>query len=282
MSADRFKERLAKMGLDAAPFSEEDLAKKYENRKHGIVDAQPMAQMDSFNADRGVVFLSTVPLDMRPTEVRLYFNEYGPILRQKFVPYPKKLTPNGKTFKALQFKEGYFEFEHKKDAEKAVLGLNGKAVGVKRFRKAHGQTWNCKVLHDFSWDTLLEKKEKELRELKHKEHRAKEEERQINEAFRKMVAMKKQRGDLLAKSREKFDDRMAQREADGGVAQGADTSAAVEDEAATSPATTTKRDPLKGGKLSSAKTKGAATGSPTTAERAKKILALRQKRARDE
>ena len=288
MSTDRFKDRLAKMGLDAAPFSEEDLTAKYEQRKSGAVVSQSAYQVDSLNSNRGVVYLSTVPLDMRPTEVRLYFNEYGTIMRQKFIPYPKKLNSSGKNLKSLQFKEGYLEFENKKDAEKAVLGLNGKLVAVKRFRKAHGQTWNCKLLHKFSWDTLLEKKEKELRELKFKEHKAKDEERQINETYRKMVAMKKQRVDLLAKSRDEYDERRKGEgeDASEGEEEGSDGQQCEVEEVVAAPTPKRKAtvaavaSPTQDGdeveKASPTSTKKAL--SPLAA---KKLLALRQKRARE-
>lgn len=283
MSADRFKDRLAKMGLDAAPFSEEDLTAKYEQRKSGAIVSQSAHQVDSLNSNRAVVYLSTVPLDMRPSEVRLHFNEYGTIMRQKFIPYPKKMNQSGKSLKSLQFKEGYLEFENKKDAEKAIIGLNGKMVAVKRFRKAHGQTWNCKLLPKFSWDTLLEKKEKELRELKFKEHKAKDEERQINETYRKMVAMKKQRVDLLAKSRR--EERENEGEEDISEEEEGSDGQQCEEEVVV-PAPTPKRKAARTTVATPANNEEAPS-SPSSAKKAlsplaaKKLLALRQKRARE-
>lgn len=152
--------------------------------------------------ERGVLYFSSVPTDMRPNEVRLHFQQFGEVLRQKFVPFPIKHSASGKRHNSMQFKEGWMEFKKRGDAMRAAAVLNSKPVGVRRFRKAHGQTWNVKFLENFSWDTLVEDKESAIRERKFKEHRAKEAERAANEMFRAMVASKAKRSLGLKRDRD--------------------------------------------------------------------------------
>eukprot|EP00744_Colponema_vietnamica_P009353 GILI01013307.1.p1 GENE.GILI01013307.1~~GILI01013307.1.p1 ORF type:complete len:230 (-),score=23.36 GILI01013307.1:25-714(-) len=153
-------------------------------------------------AERGVLYFSSVPTDMRPNEVRLHFQQFGEVLRQKFVPYTIKHSTSGKRLNAMQFKEGWLEFKNQADAVRAATLLNSKPVGVRRFRKAHGQTWNVKFLPDFSWDRLIEDKETAVRERKVREYKEKESERSANEMFRALVAAKSKRALAAKRQRE--------------------------------------------------------------------------------
>ncbi|KEG05227.1 ESF2/ABP1 family protein, partial [Trypanosoma grayi] len=114
-------------------------------------------------SQRGVVFLSSVPRDMRPQEVRMHFNQFGPIVRHKFTPFPKKERRPGGPLLPLQFMRGYVEFAHAEDAQKAAAAMNGTAVDCKRRRKCYGQLWTVKYMQGFTWDTLLEENEGALR-----------------------------------------------------------------------------------------------------------------------
>ncbi|EAN89174.1 hypothetical protein C3747_61g207 [Trypanosoma cruzi] len=138
-------------------------------------------------AQRGVLFFSTIPRDMRPQEVRMHFNEFGKILRQKFTPFPKKERRPGGTLLPLQFMNGYLEFAHAEDARRAAAAMNGTPVACKRRRKCHGQLWTVKFLDDFTWDTLLEQKEETRRTRRQREAEARSAERAINEAYRAAV-----------------------------------------------------------------------------------------------
>ncbi|RNF02144.1 ESF2/ABP1 family protein [Trypanosoma rangeli] len=138
-------------------------------------------------AQRGVVFFSTIPRDMRPQEVRMHFSEFGTILRQRFTPFPKKERRPGGPLLPLQFMNGYLEFAHAADARRAAAAMNGTAVACKRRRKCHGQLWTVKFLDDFTWDTLLEEREGALRTRRQREAEARGTERAINEAYRAAV-----------------------------------------------------------------------------------------------
>lgn len=151
---------------------------------------------------RGVLYFSSVPTDMRPNEVRLHFQQFGEVLRQKFVPFTIKHAASGKRLTKIQFKEGWLEFKNKEDAVRAASMLNSQPVGVRRFRKAHGQTWNVKYLPDFSWDRLIEDKETSVRERKFREFKEKESERNANEMFRALVAAKSRKALGAKRTRE--------------------------------------------------------------------------------
>ncbi|EKF32125.1 hypothetical protein MOQ_004030 [Trypanosoma cruzi marinkellei] len=138
-------------------------------------------------ARRGVLFFSSIPRDMRPQEVRMHFNEFGTILRQKFTPFPKKERRPGGPLLPLQFMNGYLEFAHAEDARRAAAAMNGTPVACKRRRKCHGQLWTVKFLDDFTWDTLLEQKEETRRTRRQREAEARSTERAINEAYRAAV-----------------------------------------------------------------------------------------------
>ncbi|ESS63676.1 hypothetical protein TCDM_08439 [Trypanosoma cruzi Dm28c] len=138
-------------------------------------------------AQRGVLFFSTIPRDMRPQEVRTHFNEFGKILRQKFTPFPKKERRPGGPLLPLQFMNGYLEFAHAEDARRAAAAMNGTPVACKRRRKCHGQLWTVRFLDDFTWDTLLEQKEETRRTRRQREAEARSAERAINEAYRAAV-----------------------------------------------------------------------------------------------
>lgn len=142
-------------------------------------------------AARGVVFLSSIPTNMRPDEVRLHLQQHGPIFRTKFTAFPKKQKPDGKGLLPLQFKNGYVEFLKREDAERCVALLNGNPVSTKKRRKSHGQLWNLRLLEDFSWGQLAEEREEKIRYRREFLHSAQEVERNANEAFRRMVLAKK-------------------------------------------------------------------------------------------
>jgi len=89
-----------------------------------------MSMLDPYvpRCQRGVVFFSSIPRDMRPPEVRNYFNEFGTILRMKFIPYPKKERRPGGPLLPLQYREGWMEFAKAADAEQAAARMNGSPV----------------------------------------------------------------------------------------------------------------------------------------------------------
>lgn len=141
---------------------------------------------------RGVVFLSSIPSNMRPNEVRLHLQQFGTIFRTKFTAFPKKERSSGRGIMPLQFKNGYVEFLKKEDAVRCADTLNGQMVATKKRRKSHGQLWNIRYLEGFAMGDLAEEREAQTRNRKELEHRIKEREKDANEHFRKMVLQKKQ------------------------------------------------------------------------------------------
>lgn len=152
--------------------------------------------------ERGVVFLSSIPTNMRPTEVRLHLQQMGEIFRTKFIPFPKKQKPGGRPgdLLPLQFKCGYVEFLSKKDAQKAVELLNGQPVLTKKRRKSYGQLWCLRYMEGFTWGSLAEEREEKSRWRRTLEKSTMDRERAANEAFRQMVLKKKEMDAAAARS----------------------------------------------------------------------------------
>lgn len=136
-------------------------------------------------SQRAVVYLSSVPTDMRPNEVREVFAKYGDIFRQKFVPRP---TPPNRPNASLQFKEGWLEFTDAEAACEAAHRLNASPVDTRRTRRCYGQNWTCRVLEGFTWDDLAHEREGKRRTEQQTRHDAVQRERATNEQFRKLVA----------------------------------------------------------------------------------------------
>lgn len=139
------------------------------------------------NGERGVIYFSSVPRNMRPNELRQHFNRFGEILRMKFIPFPKKERRRGGILCPLQYKEGWLEFSSQSDAIKAADEMNARPVNCKRLRKCFGQLWIVKYLRNFSFDDLADIREGERRIRQMGEVAAKEKEKSANEAFRLAV-----------------------------------------------------------------------------------------------
>ncbi|CCW64849.1 unnamed protein product [Phytomonas sp. EM1] len=152
-----------------------------------ITASTKKSKVSSSLSQRGVLYFSSVPRDMRPPEVRLHFNRFGKILRMKFVPYPKKERRPGGPLLPLQYKEGWMEFASSEDAKFAAATMNGNPVECKRQRRCYGQLWMVKYLDNFYWDTLLEEQEGHRRMRRAAEVEAQQVEREVNEAYRRLV-----------------------------------------------------------------------------------------------
>ncbi|CCD15273.1 unnamed protein product [Trypanosoma congolense IL3000] len=137
-------------------------------------------------AQRGVLFFSTVPRDMRPYEVLSHFDRFGTITRHKFTPFPGEHRTKGSA-RPLQFMRGYVEFAHAEDARCAAAAMNGTPVDCKRRRRCDGQLWTVKYEEGFTWDVLLEEREAAVRSKRQREVDARSHERAMNEAFRAAV-----------------------------------------------------------------------------------------------
>lgn len=143
--------------------------------------------VESNSRERGVIYFSSVPRNIRPNEVRQHFNKFGEILRMKFIPFPKKERQRSSALYPLQYKEGWIEFAAQTDAIRAVDEMNARPVACKRLRKCYGQLWIVKYLQNFSFDELADSREGERRIRRMEEVAAKEKEKSANEAFRLAV-----------------------------------------------------------------------------------------------
>lgn len=137
--------------------------------------------------ERGVIYFSSIPRNMRPVEVRLHFNRFGDITRMRFIPMPKKERRPGGPLLPLQFKEAWIEFAHANEARRAAREMNSTPVECKRQRRCYGQLWTVKYLDEFRWDMLAEERECERRMRRANEVQARSAERQANELYRKMM-----------------------------------------------------------------------------------------------
>ena len=159
---------------------------------------------------RGIVFLASIPANMRPAEVRTVFERFGEIFRHKFVP--KKDTVQGKkgAVKSLrtdigkgggnvQFSHGWLEYLDVKAAKNAAESMNATPVQVRHFRKAYGEHWQCKFLgEDFQWGDLATEQEGQRRTRQHALYIARQKERKIADDFRAACAALAAKGEMKA------------------------------------------------------------------------------------
>lgn len=146
-----------------------------------------MPEEKNTSEERGVIYFSSVPKNMRPVEVRSHFNKFGTILRMKFVPFPKKERRKSGSLVPLQYKEGWIEFAKKASAVAAATEFNATPVQCKRTRKCYGQLWTVKFLKGFNYGDLIDMREGERRIRRMEEVHFQSEERNANEAFRRAV-----------------------------------------------------------------------------------------------
>lgn len=145
---------------------------------------------------RGVLYFSTIPTNMRPSEVRNEFERFGPIFRQKFVPLRKSTsTVVDKRVRSralgivsnsvgLQFAEGWLEFLDEADARAAADQMNATEVFVKRRRKCAGELWTVRFLEGFHWGDLISEAESERRKERLEGYEERVKERRLNEEYR--------------------------------------------------------------------------------------------------
>lgn len=109
----------------------------------------------------GIVYLSRIPSNMSPHELRRYLEPFGRVGRIYLAPderYAKVGRSNVKRSHRRQtrFKEGWVEFVNKKDAKTATLALNGARIGGKKSNRLYDEIWNIKYLKGFQWNNLRE------------------------------------------------------------------------------------------------------------------------------
>ena len=135
------------------------------------LDAVAIERARADRANRGVVYLGTIPPFMKPTKLRQLLGEFGETDRMYLAPEDpaaraRRKRAGGNTGK--KFLEGWVEFRDKKEAKKCAEMLHGRQVGGKRRSAHYYDLWNIRYLPKFKWDNLTEEMEyqKALKEKK--------------------------------------------------------------------------------------------------------------------
>lgn len=183
----------------------------------------------------GILYFSRVPRDMRPSEIRDYFQtRFGEVFRQKFVAdatntkTAQAIKRRAGKSKALQFREGWLEFTQYRHALEAARQMNSQPVEVKRTRRAAGEMWCVRCLPpSYRWADLVTEVEGEKRLRRLKINAELQHERELNERYRqrayKVIAKRKRRLEELG---------MKPEEDDGEIYEDADANDATVSEAA--------------------------------------------------
>ncbi|XP_076058118.1 uncharacterized protein LOC143035230 [Oratosquilla oratoria] len=108
----------------------------------------------------GIIYLSSIPINMNVSKIREYFSKYGEIDRV-FLQPSKKNKEAGKKSKRPRFTEGWIEFKNKRRAKDVHLYLNNEHVGGKKTSKQYDVLWNIKYLPRFKWAYLSQRLEYE-------------------------------------------------------------------------------------------------------------------------
>lgn len=110
---------------------------------------------------RGIVYVSRIPFGMQPFHLRHLFQQHAkhPILRvhcdlESPEETARRKARGGNAKK--QYKEGWVEFESKKDAIYVVQICNGKPCSYNRNNRFHNQMWTMKYLKHYKWYHLTE------------------------------------------------------------------------------------------------------------------------------
>lgn len=109
---------------------------------------------------RGVIYMSRIPVYMKPNKARSLFELYGEVTRiylsEEDLSVRKKRKEHGGN-SARQFSEGWVEFSEKRIAKQVASSLNNTPIGSKKGDRYYDDLWNLKYLKSFKWDYLTEK-----------------------------------------------------------------------------------------------------------------------------
>ncbi|SBT75536.1 small subunit rRNA processing protein, putative [Plasmodium ovale] len=111
-------------------------------------------------SERGIVYLSNIPIGLNVSKIREIFGKYGPIDKihlnkvkddeMNIIFRKKKKKKKGK------YEDGYVEFVSKKDAIRIEKLLNNKMIGGKKRKNILRENfWHIKYLKSFTWNDLI-------------------------------------------------------------------------------------------------------------------------------
>lgn len=133
-----------------------------------------MMMGDDEMEERGVVYLSTLPLYMKPLHVKELLSQHGTVTNMFLVEEDEALRKqrakqsSSSSGKRKRYIEGWVEFSSIKDAKTIAEGLNTQPVTNKRRKHYSSDLWSIKYLPKFKWEYLREKQiyEKKVYEQK--------------------------------------------------------------------------------------------------------------------
>jgi len=109
---------------------------------------------------RGVVYMSRIPPLMKVHHIRKLLSEWAPLKRiycaVETAEEAKKRRKRIGGSKKPQLKEGWIEFEKKKDAVKTAEFLNGEYMSQKKKDRWSQDLWCLRYLKHFKWNHLTE------------------------------------------------------------------------------------------------------------------------------
>eukprot|EP00760_Papus_ankaliazontas_P032370 PhM_4_TR5776/c0_g1_i1/m.90302/K14785/ESF2, ABT1; ESF2/ABP1 family protein len=122
----------------------------------------------------GIVYMSSVPAGVTPTNLFTFLAHYGEVGRMHMTPADQgseqvsrntlRNRQNGfhNRGKMKLFKDAYVEFMDKACAKRAAIFLNGKAAEfMGRRSRGYGQLWNMRYMSGLKWEHLVEEREAE-------------------------------------------------------------------------------------------------------------------------
>jgi len=112
----------------------------------------------------GLVYIARIPPYMKSHKLRYILSTHGSVKRmylrkEPMWIYKKRLEGGGR--KGRLYKDGWAEFEFKKDAKECERAMNAKMTGLKG--RWQDDIWAVKYLTGFKWNHLEEELEKERR-----------------------------------------------------------------------------------------------------------------------
>eukprot|EP01087_Luapelamoeba_hula_P011705 TRINITY_DN3218_c0_g2_i1.p1 TRINITY_DN3218_c0_g2~~TRINITY_DN3218_c0_g2_i1.p1 ORF type:complete len:381 (+),score=111.16 TRINITY_DN3218_c0_g2_i1:3-1145(+) len=125
--------------------------------------ALTLKRIEKFNAaedNKGVIYLSCIPIYMRPVKLRYLMSLYGEVGRIFMTPEEETKRMRRKKQggnKKIKYTEGWVEFTDKRIARRVAANLNNTPVGGKKGSHWYSDLWNMKYLSGFKWHHLTEK-----------------------------------------------------------------------------------------------------------------------------
>jgi len=129
-------------------FAEEDGADK--GKDTAVLKPLSKKRVERFKKEqsrRGVVYLSRLPPFFKPNKIRSLLGEVGRIDRVYLRAESEEERASrirGGGSRRVNFREGWVEFYDKRDARRAAVLLNNKAVGGRKRNYYHDDLWSIK------------------------------------------------------------------------------------------------------------------------------------------